>query len=175
VSVDQNGVFQFIIDTVNEIPNGEYYLRVDFNGTITESAIFLSDYLIHSTCSPININITAGTSIIQQDYYTLTEDTYPNYWVSKDTLFVIGDLTWDNGSAISGMTVNVTVKLIDGTVIDFNDTVTTNEFGAFNASIYIDPNNDKWPLLRSDSEIWVYFNPVQNGLNYAESSTKLFI
>ena len=131
--------------------------------------------MVHSN-SLISINITADTNIIQDSWYTDYDLIYPEYsdrWILYDTLHVMGTLTWDNGSAISGMSINVTIKLLDGTVIAFNDTVQTDSSGFFNVSIYIDIS-DNWPEFRDESEIWVYFDPIVNSVQYVEGSKQEF-
>ncbi|MFX0104196.1 MAG: hypothetical protein ACFE75_01740, partial [Candidatus Hodarchaeota archaeon] len=138
--------------------------------------IFQTDYMVHSNASLIPINITAGTYIIEDSWYTDYDFIYPEYsdrWIINDTLHVNGILSWDNGSVISGMTINVTVKLLDGTIIAFNDTVQTDSFGVFNVSIFIDEYAG-WPDFRVESEIWVYFDPVINNAQYVEGSENEF-
>ena len=68
-----------------------------------------------------------------------------------------------------GFTVNVTVQLLDGTIIAYNDTATTNPTGTFEALLTIDIT---WPDLRSDTKIVVYFNPI---IENVESSEKEYI
>jgi transglutaminase-like putative cysteine protease len=175
MTTDNNGEFTFLINSIDiDTLQGQYTLRIDFNGTIHEAGIDLSDFMIHFTSYPLNINLTAVTQIIQQDYYTLKWETeYPEYWVDTDTLIVIGNLTWDNNTGIAGMYINVTVEDLAGNIIDYNDTVQTDSFGGFNVSIDIDPS-ESWPNYRADSEIWVDFNPNYNGLDYVTPSSKKF-
>jgi hypothetical protein len=71
------------------------------------------------------------------------------------------------------MYINVTIKLLDGTIIAFNDTVQTDSFGVFNVSIFISEDAN-WPYLREQSEIWVYFDPIIYGLQYVEGSEQEF-
>ncbi len=172
---DANGEFTFLINSIDNdtLQQGRYIIIIDFNGTISDSGIYLSNYMVNFSSS-LNINLTAGTQIIQQDYYTLKWETeYPEYWVDTDTLIVIGNLTWDNNTGIADMYINVTVKDLAGNIIAYNDTVQTDQFGGFNVSIYIHPS-DPWPNYRSDSEIWVYFNPTDNDLDYVNPSNKQF-
>ena len=172
--IDPDGTFQFNIDSVAQtLIQGAYTIRIDFNGTISNSylgsQIFLSDYMVHFSSDTIDINITASTQIVEQDYYTLIWETiYPTKWVVTDTLIVTGRLTWDNNTAISNMRINVTIENIGGIMIAFNDTVFTDLSGLFNISIYVDPSNPLWPTYRSDSRIWVEFDPILNGLDYVD-------
>jgi len=72
------------------------------------------------------------------------------------------------------MFVNVTVKLLDGTIIAFNDTVQTDALGNFHVQFFIDQDNPLWPRYRVDSDIRVYFDPIFNGLQYVTSSEYLY-
>jgi len=173
MTTDNNGDFVFLINSIDiDTFQGQYTIRIDFNGTLHESGIHLNDFMVNFvSILPLNINITAGTQIIQQDFYTIFwESEYPVYWVDTDILVVIGNLTWDNNTGIDGVNVNVTVKDLAGNIIAYNDTVSTDPYGGFNASISIDPL-ESWPNYRSDSEIWVYFNPTEN---YVNPSNKQF-
>jgi len=66
-----------------------------------------------------------------------------------------------------GMKLNVTVQLLDGTIIAFNDTVITDQYGGFKASLKID---ETWPDLVSQSKIIMYFEPADNNLEYVEKA-----
>jgi hypothetical protein len=70
------------------------------------------------------------------------------------------------------MFINVTVQYLNGTVIAYNDTVQTDIYGGFNVTLLID---DTWPTPRSETEIWVYFNPLDNGLNYVEETDEQYL
>jgi hypothetical protein len=176
---DTDGSFMFNINSVSlNCLQGEYNLRVDFNGTLNAPGLSLTDYMIHTSSFKKALNITAATIITQDSMYTDYEIQYPelkDLWVEKGTLYVIGTLTWDNGTAISGMRINVTVKLLDGTIVQYNDTIFTDAFGEFNVSIYIDPNNDLWPTQRNQTEVWVYFDPTEYNLELVKPAAKLFI
>ncbi|GAH61648.1 unnamed protein product [marine sediment metagenome] len=50
----------------------------------------------------------------------------------------------------------------------------TDQYGGFNVSLYIDPV-ENWPTNRVDSEIWVYFDPIVNGINYVEQSEEQYL
>jgi hypothetical protein len=130
---------------------------------------------MNTTVSPLrNIVVIAGTQIIQDTYYTEYESLYPDIWADNDILYVSGNLTWDNGTALAGMIVNVTVKRLDGTIVAYNDIVVTDQYGGFFVSIDIEPV-DNWPTNRVDSEIWVYFDPIVNGINYVEQSEEQYL
>jgi len=174
-----NGNYQFDISHIDiNCPQGNYYIRVDFNGTIdVPLEVNLTDYLVHVSSSEVPIVVTAGTNIIENTWYTDYDLIWPqfsNQWMVNDTIHILGTLEWDNGTAMSFMFVNVTVKLLDGTVIAFNDTVQTDGAGNFHARIFIDEDNPLWPRYRVNSEIWVYFDPIYNGLQYVEPSENNF-
>jgi hypothetical protein len=170
---DGTGYYEFRIAFIDpDCPKGRYFIRIDFNGTIDAPGIFLSDYMIHVSGMPIELNITAGTYITQIHYYTDNEDLAPDYWINGDTLHVLGDLFWDNSSVMTGYIVNVTVQLLDGTVIAFNDTAITDSFGGFHALIPIDTT---WPDLRSETQIVVYFDPIYYNLEYIEGCSLKYI
>ena len=125
-----------------------------------------------SNSSLIQVNITAGTVIIQDGYHSKYESLAPAEWINGDTLYVYGHLTWDNGTELTDMTINVTI-LFGGTVISFNDTVQTDPVtGEFNVSLGVDSN---WPQFRSETEIWVEFNSIYNGFSYVESRIIKFV
>ena len=170
-----NGYFQFNINSISlNCPQGQYYIGVAFYGNIFDSGISLFDYMIHVNSSFIPINVIAGTVIIEGSYYTDYDSIYPEYsdqWIINDTLHVTGSLTWDNGTVMQNMYINVTIynMILGGVIIAYNDTVQTDSFGNFHVTIFID-QNDPWPQYRSESEIWVYFDPVVNGLQYVQGS-----
>ena len=163
-----SGSFQFTNSIKQTCPQGKYYIRIDFNGSIIYPSIFLTDYMIHNSSLLIPLNITAGVEIIQDGYHTTPHDISEGEWWVGDILYVYGNLTWDNGTAMVGMQLNVTVQLLDGTIIAFNDTVITDQYGGFNASMLIDGS---WPDYVSDSKIIVYFEPA---VNYVEKAEKQF-
>jgi len=170
---NEDGNFTIQIDRINgTAPYGEYFLRIDFNGSInifdTPGIDLIRNYMISGSSKLVPLNITAGTSITIVDYYT-NRDFPPLHdnWVNKSILTVIGDLYWDNSSFINGMIVNVTVQLLDGTIIAYNDTAQTNPSGRFTANLLI---TDDWPDLRSDTKIVVYFDSKVNNLIHVEDS-----
>ncbi|MFO7796541.1 MAG: transglutaminase domain-containing protein [Promethearchaeati archaeon] len=132
MTLDQDGTFQFVINSVNEIPIGEYNLRVDFNGTVIESAIYLSDYLVHSSSSPININITAGVQI--DGNYDTVYDKDQFYY--NDTMYVYGYLNWDNLTVMNNYEVNITILDALDNILE-TKIATTDPSGFFNTSFTV--------------------------------------
>ena len=78
-----------------------------------------------------------------------------------NTLYVYGNLTWDNGIGIADVYVNITVvSSVDENIIyAFNDTVKTDNLGRFNGTLNVGIN---WPPFRSETKIFVEFNPLDN-------------
>jgi len=175
IVINDDGTFQYTVNYIDlNCPQGQYYIIIYFGGSIYGPGITLFNYM-ETTTSPLrNIDVIAGTQIIQDTYYTQYESTYPDKWADLDTLYVIGNLTWDNGTALAGMIVNVTIKRLDGSIVTYNDTVVTDQYGGFNVSLYIDPI-ENWPTYRVDSEIWVYFDPIVNGIMYVEQSEEQYL
>ena len=63
-TISTSGTFFYTINYIEiGCPQGEYYLRIDFNGSIAESGITLTDYMIHSSSTGYNLNITANSTI----------------------------------------------------------------------------------------------------------------
>jgi hypothetical protein len=175
ILINDDGTFQYTVNYIDlNCPQGQYHIVIYFGGSINAPGITLSNYM-ETTTSPLrNIDVIAGTQFIQDTYYTQYESLYPDIWADHDTLYVIGNLTWDNGTALEGMIVNLTVKRLDGSIVTYNDTVVTDQYGGFNVSLYIDPV-ENWPTNRVDSEIWVYFDPIVNGINYVEQSEEQYL
>jgi len=177
IIINNDGFFSYTISSIDQIcPQGKYYIRIDFNGGIEYPNtgfpnVLLTDYMIHTNSSLIPINITAGTIIIQEGYHTIPHDISGGSWWVDDTLFVYGNLTWDNGAAMANMKVNITVQLLSGEIIAFNDTVVTDQWGGFNASLIIDGT---WPNYVSETKIIVYFDPQVNNLEYVEPTELQF-
>ncbi len=163
----------------------------DFIGNVTTDAfgVAIFNYEINSSFSIGPHNVTASwsdysnsslyilnekTEIIKQDYYTLYTDD--NKWWEGDTLVVIGNLTWENGTGISDIYVNITIRDPDNyeVVFAYNDTVITDEFGSFNGTLVIDETWPNWPSEKSETDIWVEFDPIYNGLQYVQASLKQF-
>ena len=175
--INDFGDYSFTNRILQNCPQGAYNIIINFTGRIQHSdgILFISlsnPYMVSSDYS-IPINITAGTQIIDLSYYTEYQDFYPDIWVGGDTIYVNGTLNWDNDTGISGMIINVTVELLDGTVITYNDTVSTDLNGDFDVSIFIDPDNDLWPTDRDLTIIRVTFDPIINNMNNVEGSEGL--
>jgi hypothetical protein len=171
--INDDGSYSFSSTIFQTCPQGEYYILINFTGRMAHTdgplSIFLSNpFMISSNSSLITLDITAGTQIFNLSYYT-QYGLFPDQWVDEDTLFVVGNLTWDNNTGISGVSINVTIiDERDGTIVTYNDTVSTDLFGGFEVSLYIDPV-ESWPFNRSDTEIIISFDPIINGMNYVES------
>lgn len=170
--INEDGSYSFSSAIFQVCPQGEYKILINFTGRMTHTdgplSITLTNlYMISSNSSLLAINITAGTQLISLSY-SLKYDPFPGNWTNGDTLYVLGNLTWDNNTAITGVIINVTIiDKTDGTIVVYNDVVVTDFFGGFNVSIYID-ENDSWPSLKSDAEIRVSFNPIIHGMDYVE-------
>jgi len=138
-----DGTYSFTNQIILSCPIGEYFVLINFTGRIQHSdgliSIDLSNpYMIYSNSSPM--------------------------WVG-DTLFIFGNLTWDNGSAIlGGVMVNITIQWGDGTLITNTLVITNSTTGEFNTSflIALDPI---WPDLVSDTKIIVYYKPIEYNVN----------
>jgi len=174
LTIRDDGYYEFVNSIDISCPQGEYYINITFTGGIDAPGIWMNDFMVHNSSLPIPLNITAGVEIIQDTYYTQYESLYPDIWADHDTLYVIGNLTWDNGTALAGMIVNLTIKRLDGSIVTYNGTVVTDQYGGFNISLYIYPI-ENWPTYRVDSEIWVYFDPIVNGKYYVEQSEEQYL
>jgi hypothetical protein len=147
--LDQFGNYQFFNTIDLTCLQGDYYLRVEFNGKISEIGIDLSDYMIHNATEYIPIIIKARTLFINTFY-----DTNLPEWYYNDDLFVYGTLTWDNGTVMSNMIVNVTIRDGNGNILE-TKTNSTDINGFFNIIFTV----GDW---ESDTEIRVYFLPEDN-------------
>ena len=61
--------------------------------------------MLSSNSSLISVNITASTSIFKTGYHAKS-GLDPTQWIFDDTLFVYGDLNWDNGTGFANMYIN---------------------------------------------------------------------
>ncbi len=155
---DGSGYFEFRMENIGrDCPQGNYFVRIDFNGTLdVPTELFLTNFMVHNSSDSVMFNVTAGTRIIEEGYHT-EYGILPQFWINGDRLYIYGNLTWDNGTGIAGMTVNITVTELDGTtIIAYNDTVVTDSLGRFNGSLDI---TLAWPNYRTDTRIFVSFNP----------------
>jgi hypothetical protein len=141
------GYFQFDNSVNITCPQGQYYIRIDFNGTIDAPGIFMNDYMVHNSSVLIPIDIIAGTSL-SGNYETkvVTDD-----WYFGDDCYVYGNLNWDNGSQMAGMEINITIRDGLGAILA-TQTGFTDAFGFFNMTFIVGDWLD-------DTEVWVYFFP----------------
>ena len=143
-----DGSYQFDVNSISiNCPQGQYFFRIDFNGTISQPGIYVTNYMINTSSWLVPVNITAST-VISGEYDTrvVKDDFYEG-----DDLFVYGFLNWDNGTAMAFMEVNVTIRDSIGNIIG-TATGFTDGSGFFNITIMI----GSWP---ADAEIWVTFYP----------------
>ena len=152
-----NSQGSFIINSLSlDCPYGIFYLRIDFNGSLQDDWLSLNNFMNSNSSILITLNVTASTTLIELSWYTSYE-AVPNLWVYGTTLYVNGLLTYDNGSAIIGVNVLVSVQFLNSTLITSNYFV-TNSTGGFSATFLI---GSTWPTYRNQTEIWVYYTPVQ--------------
>ncbi len=144
---DDLGYYQFDQSINISCLQGNYYIRIDFNGSIIAPGISLSNYMIHNSSLLIPINITAGTSI-SGNYET---NVVKNDWYYGDDCYVYGYLYWDNGTAMASMEINVTIRDGAGAILATQINVTDGS-GFFNLTFIV----GDWP---DNTEIWVNFYP----------------
>ena len=160
-----NGNYQFNINYISiNCPQGKYYFRIDFNGSINEAGISLTDYMIHSSSTLISVNVTAGT-YVAGNYDTAFEGGF----YEGDEVHAYGYLYWDNGSLILGSRT-ITISIEDGLGgIIKTEVGTTDGSGRFNITISID--SPDWP---DQTEVWVNFQPSDSFISpdhyYIEST-----
>ncbi|MFX1395131.1 MAG: hypothetical protein ACFFAH_16405, partial [Promethearchaeota archaeon] len=173
-----NGDFMIYVDSIDiDCPKGEYYVQIAFNGSLYLNEIpgidLIWNYMTGNTSIFVKLNVTAATIINQIDLYSDLEFIDPDSWILGDILHVIGNLTLDNETIMANMYVNVTIQLLDGTIIAYNDSVVTDGSGEFHGLLTV---NAQWPTSRSDTKIVVYFNPkVKNNVEHVENTNKTFI
>lgn len=133
ISQNTNWDYTFIFKVNISIPYGKYDIRVDFNGTIIDypdpyCSINLNNYMISNSSVPEVLNVFAGTAIVNgyYDAYSSEEDV----WYVGENVTIHGRLTWDNGTAMVGYQVNMTLEDPFGNVLDWviNTTVAGGEF-----------------------------------------------
>ncbi len=172
-----DGLYSFDVSPKLSCPKGTYFFTVYYDGSLRRlndpTNILMYNYnFVNVNSSFININVTAGSIINEDSYYTKYGLDSDAEWYVGDTLYVIGNLTWDDGSIYSNMYVNVTVQRPDGTVIAYNYTVKTSVTGYFNATITV-LEGAGWPS-RITTKIVVYFDPIYNGEDLVERTETTF-
>ena len=120
--------------------------------------------MVNSSSTPIDITVTAGTSL--SGFYNRT---FIPYWYLGDICEIYGNLKWDNGTGISNVYVRVIVY--DGSMTVLNSTsVLTDSLGNFTT---IFPVGNDWD---ENTEIWIYFYPSDTYTppesNYIEESNQ---
>ncbi len=142
-----DGSYQFDVNSISiNCPQGQYYFRIDFNGTISQPGIYVTNYLINRSSILVPVNITAGTYIVG-NYDT----TFKDGFYQGDELYAYGYLYWDNGSLITGSRT-ITITIEDGGIIK-TETGSTDGSGWFNITVSIDTIWEDW------TEIWANFYP----------------
>ncbi|NVM45505.1 MAG: transglutaminase domain-containing protein [Candidatus Lokiarchaeota archaeon] len=139
---DNNGIFI-------SCPQGDYYLDIVFTGNINDVGISLTNYM-ETVSRSIQINITAGTNINGNYDTKVVKDQF----YEGDDLYVYGFLNWDNGTAMAGMEVNITIRDSIGNVLA-TATGSTDIAGFFNITLVV----GSWP---DNAEVWVTFYPEAN-------------
>jgi hypothetical protein len=148
LTIDNLGKYQFSSVTFDaNTPQGLYYIRIDFNGSIDAPGITLSDYLIHNSSILLNFNITVNVTLTG-NYDTLV---IKDGFYEGDTLNVFGNLTWDNGSPMSGMRINITI--MDGAIQLASANGTTDIWGGFDINLTI----GVWP---DTANVMINFYPT---------------
>ena len=153
------GSYQFDMNSISiNCPQGQYYFRIDFNGTISQPGIDVTNYMINKSSILVPVNVTAGTYIVG-NYDT----TFKDGFYEGDTLYAYGNLYWDNGSLITGSkTITITIDDGFGGVIK-TEVGTTDGSGWFNITVAID--SPDWP---DGAEIWASFYPVDSFIEFTE-------
>jgi len=151
------GSYQFDMNSISiNCPQGQYYFRIDFNGTISQPGIDVTNYMINKSSILVPVNVTAGTYIVG-NYDT----TFKDGFYEGDTLYAYGNLYWDNGSLITGSrTITITIDDGFGGVIK-TEVGTTDGSGWFNITVAID--SPDWP---DGAEILASFNPVDSFIEF---------
>ncbi len=150
--INDAGDYSYTSMIFQNCPQGAYDILINFTGRIEHSdgILFISfsnPYMVSSNSTLIHLDIIADTNI-NGNYETLN---YPEGWWYGDTCSVYGYLTWDNGSAIAGMEINVTIRDGNGNILA-TLTNTTDGSGYFIINFIV----GSWP---DDTEVWVYFFP----------------
>ena len=154
---DAVGYYQFFNFIDISCPQGDYYIRIEFNGGIQEAGIFLSDYMVHTNSLNISIKVIAGTYII--GFYDTLYDKED--WYYNDELWVYGILYWDNGTPMpNDMEINATVRDGNGNILA-TDLGLTDGSGFFNVTFTVGAWED-------DTEVRIYFYPTDTYVQIIE-------
>lgn len=149
-TITTSGTYSFTINYISSsAKRGLYYFVINFTGGIDDTDILLTDYMVHSNSSFVWINVTYGTEIREGGYYTEYD---PDDWYLYDTLHVVGNLTWANGTGMDGFIVNITIKDGSDQLIESGST-TTDSYGGFDIQFQVDGDFD------DDTTIYVSFYP----------------
>lgn len=131
-----NYEFRFKIDITT--PVGEYYIRVDFNGTISDftAPIFISqsNFMTSNSSELWGLNVSAGSQVINGFFNTTS-----GIFVEGETIKIWGYLRYDNGTDVANALINITIRDIDGNDLYWNDTESTNGSGYFYVEIVVPP------------------------------------
>ncbi|MFW9867264.1 MAG: transglutaminase domain-containing protein [Candidatus Thorarchaeota archaeon] len=148
ITIDNAGYYQFGNSINISCPQGQYYIYISFTGGIDAPGIWMTDYMIHNSSSLIPIDIMAGVSISGGNYET---KYVPDDWYYGDVCNVYGSLYWDNGTAIVGMEINITIRDGNGDILA-TQVGFTDAFGFFNMTFSV----GNWP---DNTEVLIYFFP----------------
>ncbi|MHA2185705.1 MAG: hypothetical protein ACXAAI_11965, partial [Promethearchaeota archaeon] len=147
------GYYQFDNSINITCPQGQYYLNVSFTGGIDAPGIWMNDYMVHNSSILIPIDIIAGISLNGNYETKVVKDD----WYFGDDCYVYGTLSWDNGTQMAGMEINITIRDGTGSILA-TQTVITDGSGFFNVTFVVGDWLD-------DTEVWVYFYP-QDPVNF---------
>jgi hypothetical protein len=147
------GYYQFDNSINITCPQGQYYINVSFTGGIDAPGIWMNDYMVHNSSILIPIDIVAGT-LLSGNYET---KVVKDDWYFGDDCYVYGTLSWDNGTLMTGMEVNITIRNGIGAILA-TQTIVTDGSGFFNVTFVVGDWLD-------DTEVWVYFYP-QDPVNF---------
>ncbi|MBN1802872.1 MAG: transglutaminase domain-containing protein [Candidatus Lokiarchaeota archaeon] len=170
---DNSGYYRFEINHLNiSCPQGSYTIRVEFYGNIIRSdfpiSIGISGAMTGSNSNSISLTVNAGMYFesLLSGFNTDFQPLNPSDWYLFDVLHVWGRLVWDNGTGVSGATLNITVEYrVNNIVFAYDDTFTTDPNGYFNGSIDVDSRFDDVEMI-SQTIISVNYNPIDDGFTY---------
>ena len=141
--------FRFQVDL--SIHYGEYFLRVDFNGSIRDYSapvsINLNNYMNSSMSQLKPLNISATTTIINGYYDAFSSEE--DVWYVGEVIKIYGRLLYDNGSAVENAQMNITLEDPYGSILAWNDTEYTDINGDFYAEITIQEGWDPEKIFAS--------------------------